>query len=439
MHRVVCRLQRHADAGGAGYIQKADAQASGKSYEDSIGKHESIFTKFFADKGFVWDKYVNTDDIADFTGYPLMYCPTKLIQERRCPIFKRRMFFHEYNSYLDYTGGSEPHEFIHYLETNKLYDTGMIYENLLRVYNMADIKNCLNLSWVIPTNYFPNRKSSAKVALVIYMYFEDLIDYCYNYYMLSMPPDCDIIITTDTKDKAEQIEKKLKCGGENLWHDIKIIIIENRGHDVSALLVGAAPYIMDYDYVCFAHDKKSSQLGEGIKGYYFSERCFQNVLGSRAYVENIIDPDYFRWRLTMPTEREIYFKHLEFYFWKKRLPKDLIKKSCGERLDIMLKLQSYQCKVTALQQDIALLKQELAASKKINDELTQLTAEKEREILAIQHLAAEREHEILAIQHLTAEREHEILAIQHSKSYYAGRAITWLPRKIRDGLNRLKI
>ncbi len=121
-------------------------------------------------------------------------------------------------------------------------------------------------------------------------------------------------------------------------------------------------------------------------------------------LEYMMDPDYFRWRLTMPTEREIYFKHLEFYFWKKGLPKDLIKKGCGERLDMMLKLQSYQCKVITLEQD-------LAASKKINDELTQLIAEKKR----------------------------EILEIQHSKSYNVGRAITWLPRKIRDGLNRLKI
>ncbi|WP_353937923.1 rhamnan synthesis F family protein, partial [Parabacteroides goldsteinii] len=41
---------------------------------------------------------------------------------------------------------------------------------------------------------------------------------------------------------------------------IKVIVVENRGRDVSALLVGCAPYISDYKYVCFVHDKKTTQL-----------------------------------------------------------------------------------------------------------------------------------------------------------------------------------
>ena len=65
-------------------------------------------------------------------------------------------------------------------------------------------------------------------------------------------------------------------------------MIENIGRDVSALLVGAEPYLQDYDYVCFMHDKKVTQMDMGIKGYVFSERCFQNMLGSKEYVNNIL-------------------------------------------------------------------------------------------------------------------------------------------------------
>ena len=72
------------------------------------------------------------------------------------------------------------------------------------------------------------------------------------------------------------------------WNNVTVILIENRGRDVSALMVGAAQYIRDYDYVCFVHDKKVSQLDTGIKGYSFSERCFQNLLGTKELVINIL-------------------------------------------------------------------------------------------------------------------------------------------------------
>lgn len=255
-------------------------------YEDAVGQHEAIFTKHFADLGFAWDKYIDTDDVKDFTGYPLMWCPIKLITEKRCPIFKRRMFFHNYIDTLDNINGSEARNLIKFLRDRKLYDVDLIFENIIRSYNMADIKNSLNLSWILPKSHSNLKNTNSKIALVIHIYFDDLIDYCYNY-ALSMPKTCDIIITTDKEEKAKAIEKKFKEG--SVWNNVIIMVIENRGRDVSSLLVAAEPYIMQYDYICFAHDKKVTQLDAGIKGYYFSERCFENVLGSKEYVQNIIE------------------------------------------------------------------------------------------------------------------------------------------------------
>lgn len=257
-------------------------------YGDAVGQHEAIFTKHFEDMGFVWDKYIDTDDVKKFSGYPLMWCPQRLIEEKKCPIFKRRNFFHLYNDYIDNSDGTQAKDLLDFLAKNKLYDTNLIYENIIRSCNMADIKNCLNLEWVLSAAHSDTKGNNSKVALIIHCYFDDLIDYCYNY-ALSMPQNSDIIITTDKKKTADIIEKKFKSNGCNDWNDVKIILIENRGRDVSALLVGAAPYVMNYDYICFAHDKKVPQLAQGIKGYYFSERCFENILGSKEYVLNIIE------------------------------------------------------------------------------------------------------------------------------------------------------
>lgn len=58
-------------------------------------------------------------------------------------------------------------------------------------------------------------------------------------------------------------------------------------------------------------------------------------------LEYLMDVDYLRWRLTIPSEREIYFKHLEFYFKKKGIPTDLIFGEPGNRLENMLKAQGF--------------------------------------------------------------------------------------------------
>ncbi len=61
-------------------------------------------------------------------------------------------------------------------------------------------------------------------------------------------------------------------------------------------------------------------------------------------LEFLTDLDYLRWRLTMPTEREIYFKHLDLYFKKKAIPTDLIFGTPGSRLDRMLSAQGVRLK-----------------------------------------------------------------------------------------------
>lgn len=53
-----------------------------ESYTDSVQRYEAVFTKQFEDKGFKWDVYVKTDDLKDFTDYPLLVCPTLLLRRK---------------------------------------------------------------------------------------------------------------------------------------------------------------------------------------------------------------------------------------------------------------------------------------------------------------------------------------------------------------------
>lgn len=256
------------------------------SYSDAIGLHEAIFTKEFEDKGFKYSIYVDTDDLADATHCPILSHPLEMIRDKKCPIFKRRSFFHNYEDTYHNTTGQPTVEVYEYIKEHFDYDMNMVLDNILRLQNMADIKRQLHLNYILPSKYLIAESSNTtkKVALIIHIYFKDLIPYCLRY-AKSMPRYADIIITTDKEDKkADIIEafKDIDC------NNVKVILIENRGRDVSALLVACKDFIMDYDYVCFAHDKKTLQVYPHSIGESFSYKCFENVLGSKAYVENII-------------------------------------------------------------------------------------------------------------------------------------------------------
>lgn len=257
-----------------------------KSYGDAVGKHEAIFTKKFEEYGFVSDVYVQTDDLKKYTHYPLMIEPVELIKNRKCPVFKRKSFTNEYYEFLNCCAGEPTVELYEYIRDNCDYDLNMVWDNLLRTDNMADIKNRMHLNYVLPRDQLlqGERTSNVKVALVLHIYFEDQIEKCYEY-AKSMPRDADVYITTSSESNRKLIYEKV---GELYPRNVKILMAENRGRDVSALLVVAAPYLQKYDLVCFAHDKKTTQFEPYTIGQSFGYKCLENVLGGPQYVKNII-------------------------------------------------------------------------------------------------------------------------------------------------------
>ncbi len=260
-----------------------------KSYNQSVGLYESAFTKVFADKGFLWDVYVNTDDFEGITDQPLMFYPEKLIRERKCPIFKRRSFFHEYNDMLYHTTGQSSLLLYNYLITEKLYDENLIWDNILRCYNLVDISRQLHLNYTLSTRCSSPEKVRSilreqKVALIMHLYFDDLLEESLNL-ASAIAKEADVYITTNTEEKKKKIEKIF---GDLRCNKLCVKVVSNRGRDVSALLIGMREVVDNYDLICFSHDKKTTQSNPGSVGESFAYKCYSNILYNKVYVENII-------------------------------------------------------------------------------------------------------------------------------------------------------
>jgi rhamnosyltransferase len=118
----------------------------------------------------------------------------------------------------------------------------------------------------------------------MHLYYKDLFKECFEY-AKSMPEYADIYLTVvdeEGKKLAENIFQNLKC------NKLEVLLIENRGRDVSSLLVAGKNFYDKYDYICFTHDKKTSQVKPHSQGKSFAYKCFENSLATKDFVENVI-------------------------------------------------------------------------------------------------------------------------------------------------------
>jgi rhamnosyltransferase len=259
-------------------------------YNDAVGGHETFFTRHFADLGFTWDTYVDSSSLETLNPNPILYYHQKMVAALNCPIVKRRTFFQDYDDILFHTTGQPAFELMNWLEQQSGFDTGLIWENLLRTCHLDDLAKNLHLNYILPTKNpvatpaQASNSASPRIALVMHLFFPDLVDEMAQY-AAAMPDEADIYISTNTEEKKQVILKRFAGVTQGR---LEVRVTNNRGRDVSSLMVGMRDVIPQYDYVCFVHDKKSGQVKPGSIGESFAWKCLQNMLSSPDYVANIL-------------------------------------------------------------------------------------------------------------------------------------------------------
>lgn len=151
--------------------------------------------------------------------------------------------------------------------------------------NIFDIKKEQALNFVLPKMYqFDKAEAcSGDSVLLIHIYYVEKI-FIYVEYIKNIPESIDIIFTVSSNETERVLREQLN----DLKHEYKVIHKENRGRDVSALLVAARKELMKYKYIGFIHDKK--ERNELIKEdtNIWNYCLWENMLGSMSYINNVI-------------------------------------------------------------------------------------------------------------------------------------------------------
>lgn len=121
-----------------------------------------------------------------------------------------------------------------------------------------------------------------KVAVVMALYYENDMEHYFKYLSI-IPQGIDIfIISSNQVVLAKAMLLKAK------YLNLNVLEKENRGRDLSALLVAFRTYINDYDYLCFLHDKKSKHASLYNDLSLWIENLWGNMVPSAKYIEQVI-------------------------------------------------------------------------------------------------------------------------------------------------------
>jgi rhamnosyltransferase len=253
-----------------------------KSYEHSILRHESMFTRHFEDQGFKSAVLYPAKRYGVL--HPAMMLPEKLLEDG-CPIVKRRAFFHD-PVWLDSESviGKRTIDAVHGLG----FPTKLIWKDLLPITQPRILHTNLAQLEILSDQSSTSSLPKFRIAVVVHVYFIELfgeilekLDY--------IREASTLFVSTKTHKKASEIREIALGYG---WSPDKIevrIVGSNAGRDMSGLFIEMRDVIFsdEFDLVFKVHGKKSAQNGPS-RGDHFRRQQLENLLHSQIYVNNLL-------------------------------------------------------------------------------------------------------------------------------------------------------
>lgn len=251
------------------------------SYDGSIKHHEARFTAHFAAKGFT---YAVAFPAENYPGNHPIFENSQMMLDDRCPIVKRRIFFHD-PLYLERNAILGKRVMQRIEKTD--YPTDLIWKNVARSAEPRTLYTNFSLLEVVSdvdSGFVPD--PVPRVAVLAHIYYEDMVDEIMSY-VRHIPVPFDLIVTTSSAQKKSVILEALKRYDISQV-DVRVVE-QNRGRDMSALFIGCRDILQsdDYDLVCRVHSKKSPQ-DSWNSADLFKHHMFDNLLNTRPYVEGIL-------------------------------------------------------------------------------------------------------------------------------------------------------
>ena len=114
------------------------------TYNDAVVKHELRFTRYFSERGFKWEAYLETSWLERFHEYVMVSHPEESVIEQRCPFIKRKALLNSLFPTIWPNELSRENDLIQFLRNYTDYPVEFILQDLCHHEKTVDIENALS-------------------------------------------------------------------------------------------------------------------------------------------------------------------------------------------------------------------------------------------------------------------------------------------------------
>lgn len=152
--------------------------------------------------------------------------------------------------------------------------------------NVYDIRKKEALMFVLPKTSLLEQSDqyiTKKVAIAVNLYYVEDVNF-YLQYINKVPEFIHVYIITSVSKILDIVEEYAKSR-----KNVFCVRKENRGRDISALLVAFRNIALKYEYICFLHDKKAHYAYLEKEVGIWIENLWGNTIGSSCYIQNVLN------------------------------------------------------------------------------------------------------------------------------------------------------
>lgn len=133
---------------------------------------------------------------------------------------------------------------------------------------------------VVPKLYDPAQNEALPfsgkrtVAVHLHLYYTDMAKYFVRYLKM-IPQEFDLYISLPLSDKTEYYQEYFKKELPNV-NLVEVVHTPNRGRDIAPFIVTFGKKLMEYDFICHIHSKRSPHAGQQLAGWldYLMDHLF---------------------------------------------------------------------------------------------------------------------------------------------------------------------
>lgn len=248
-----------------------------------------FLTRHFEELGFSWTAYSDTTDLEDpatnnFAHHSYNF--REMVVRRRYPVIKRRTFKTPRWNHLLHGDGAQVPEVLAYVQRHYRYDLNPVYDYLLRKLDIGDLKDSLNLNFILRTGATdsPPLPAGKKVLVAALLRDPGLLPQTLPV-LRDLPDGVELLIATDTAETKQAIENAL-AGSPAA--ETKIVVLPPDAGGLPALLTACGPALQASETLCFLHDRLPQKTNFPTTAANQLERLWSNTLPDAGSIRQVL-------------------------------------------------------------------------------------------------------------------------------------------------------